>query len=90
MICPEMNMSTSRRGADWLTALDLQRAVLLVQRVSPQVHHAGRGGGDPAEQRQRTVGINRDEAVLPHIHTAGSYRSIQGLCVSIKSRKSTR
>lgn len=30
-----------------LTALDLQRAVLLVQRVSPQVHHTGSGGGDP-------------------------------------------
>lgn len=30
-----------------LTALDLQRAVLLVQRVSPQVHHAGSRGGDP-------------------------------------------
>ena len=32
-----------------LTALDLQGAVLLVQRVAPQVHHTGGRGGDPGE-----------------------------------------
>lgn len=33
-----------------LTALDLQGAVLLVQRVAPQVHHAGCSGGDSARR----------------------------------------
>lgn len=40
-----------------LTALDLQGAVLLVQRVAPQVHHAGCSGGDSA-RREKT----REEA----------------------------
>lgn len=35
------------------TALDLQRAVLLVQRVPPQVHHAGGRGGDPERGREK-------------------------------------
>lgn len=34
-------------GRETLTALDLQRAVLLIQWVSAQVHHAGCRGGDP-------------------------------------------
>ena len=33
-----------------LTAFDLQGAVLLVQRVAAQVHHAGCGCGDPTTQ----------------------------------------
>lgn len=37
-----------------LTALNLQCAVLLVQRVSPQVHHTGSGGGDPECRAQTT------------------------------------
>lgn len=35
------------------TALNLQRAVLLVQRVPPQVHHAGGRGGDPERRWEK-------------------------------------
>lgn len=35
------------------TALDLQRAVLLVQGVPPQVHHASGRGGDPERGREK-------------------------------------
>ncbi len=38
-----------------LTALDLQRAVLLIKWVSAQVHHAGGSGRNPAHTERVTV-----------------------------------
>lgn len=35
------------------TALDLQRAVLLVQGVPPQVHHASSRGSDPERRGKK-------------------------------------
>ena len=35
-----------------LTTLNFQRAVLLVQRVPPQVHHAGGRRGDPEPEQE--------------------------------------
>lgn len=44
-------------GRGWVqgirTALNLQRAVLLVQGVPPQVHHASGRGGDPERGRKK-------------------------------------
>lgn len=42
-----MCKQTRGQNSESLTAFDFQRAVLLVQRVSAQVHHAGGCRGDP-------------------------------------------
>ena len=47
-----------------LTALNFQGAVLLVQRVSPQIHHAGRCRRDSESRQNQKTGIQYSELVL--------------------------
>lgn len=46
-------MTAGKQNEGSLTALDLQRAVLLVQRIPSKVHHASSGGGDPGTTQKK-------------------------------------
>ena len=50
--------------AQILTALDLHSAVLPVQGVVVQVHHAGQGGGEPHAVGDRPVTVKPHHLVL--------------------------
>lgn len=51
-------MTAGKKNEGPLTALDLQRAVLLVQWVPSKVHHASSGGSDPGTTHKAATGFN--------------------------------